>query len=78
MDIVILQDRFVKNVKALISQDELNISQRELARRMSVAEQYVSDYLRLKSSPGLDVISKFATALGVDPAELLAEPVHAY
>lgn len=78
MDIVILQDRFVKNVKALISQDELNISQRELARRMSVAEQYVSDYLRLKSSQGLDVISKFAKALGVDPAELLAEPVHAH
>ena len=78
MDIVILQDRFVQNVKAMIGHDELNISQRELARRMNVAEQYVSDYLRLKSSPGLDVIAKFATALGVDPAELLAEPVHAH
>ena len=72
-----LQDRFVQNVKAMIGRDELNISQRELARRMGVTEQFVSNYLHQTRSPGLVVIAKFATALGVDPAELLAEPVHA-
>lgn len=46
-------------------------NQSDLARTMGVHRVYVSRYLTGRHSPGLDVIERFADALGCDPAELL-------
>ena len=46
-------------------------NQSDLARTMGVHRVYVSRYLTGRHSPGLDVIERFADALGCDPVELL-------
>lgn len=71
-----LQERFTKNLQRELH--DRGWSQSDLARRMGVAPQYVQKYLRGITSPGLDVIEKFATALGLeDPCDLLQAAVAA-
>jgi transcriptional regulator with XRE-family HTH domain len=69
---VTLQERFRENVNHLLV--EKCISRSELARMMNAKPQYVTDYLNGRISPGLNVIVRFADALGVDPLSLLCEP----
>ena len=76
MDNVTLQERFRENVVRLIA--ERGITRSELAREMGVGAAYVTEYLSGRVSPGLDVLARFSTALGVDPSELLLEPSHAH
>ena len=71
---VILQQRFRDAVTSKMH--DLDLSQSDLARRMRVTPQYVSKCLRGEQSPGLDVIERFASSLGLDdPADLLAERI---
>lgn len=70
-----LQDRFRENVNHILV--ERGLSRSDLARLMDVAPQYVTDYLQGYKSPGLNVITRFAAALDVDPGILLCEPVPA-
>lgn len=66
---MVLQDTF--RAKVLAALDERGWSQSELARRMDVTRSMVSQYLNKRIQPGLDVVEKFATALEVDPWNLV-------
>ena len=68
---VLLEKRFVKRTTEAL--DQLGITQAELARRMHVSRAMVNQYLTGRSAPGLDVVERFASALELDPLELLAE-----
>ncbi|WP_437227506.1 helix-turn-helix domain-containing protein [Planctomicrobium sp. SH661] len=68
---VILHKNFKTNVRLAI--DWLEINQSELARRLNVSAQLVSEYLRTNKCPSLDMVERFATALHVtDPWDLLS------
>lgn len=48
----------------------------ELGEAIGHDKQYVNRYLNGHSSPGLDVLEKFAFAFGVTPSQLIAdEPI---
>lgn len=69
---MILRDRFVRKVNE--ARDVAGISKAELARRMGVSPQFVSQYLNEQNptTPGLDIVERFAIALGLpDPSMLL-------
>lgn len=72
-----LPQRFRENVCRIMA--DQGITRADLARKMDVPPQYVTNYLNGKASaPGLDVVSKFADGLGLeDPADLLLEPAAA-
>lgn len=69
-------DSFRINLSALLQAKGL--SQSDLGRAMGVTASMVNQYLAGKSTPGLDVLTRFATALGVQAWELIkpsgAEP----
>lgn len=67
---MILNTLFCQHVKEILEAE--SISQAELARRMEVKPQMVSQYLRGEVCPGLDVVERFAIALGVHPSTLLS------
>ena len=64
-----LSDVFVSN--ALQAVEKRGISKSELARRVGIDPASTAKYLSGKTKPGIDVIEKFAEALGVSPAWLL-------
>ena len=72
-----LQQRFVANVNRLMH--EYGWSRVHLAELMGCSSGYVTDYLGShrggtpSRSPGLEVVARFATALNVDPSELLVD-----
>ncbi|QDT54601.1 helix-turn-helix protein [Caulifigura coniformis] len=68
---MVLQQRFQTNVASLIA--GLGWTQAELARQIGVSRSLVHTYMSGDSSPGLEVVQRFADALGVDPARLLSE-----
>ena len=68
---MILQDRFRARLKEQM--EATSLTQSELARRMKVSQQFVSQYLRGEACPGLDVVERFAKAAGfADPTECLS------
>lgn len=77
MDAVTLQQRFIENVNRLL--EERGWSRVHLAELMECSPGFVTDYLGSKNggpvrcSPGLEVVARFATALEVDPSELLVD-----
>lgn len=50
---------------------ELGLTQRELADRMGVSQAYVAGMESGVSTPGLNVVAKFAEALNTTPIALL-------
>lgn len=74
MDVSKLQKHFLKNVVEIL--DERGWTRTVLAKRMGVDQPYISRYLNGKVCPGLDVIERFAKALGEDAVDLLRERVH--
>lgn len=65
-----LHERFKKRVREALHAED--ISQAELARRMRVSSQMVSNYLSHDGPcPSLDVIENFATALGIEDGAIL-------
>ena len=60
---VVLQEEFRRIVKDELARQ--GMSQRELARRMGVANPMVNQYLTGKICPGLDVVEKFFNALHI-------------
>ena len=64
-----LYRRFQLRVKEALEAE--GISQAELARRMKVTPQMVSQYINGGSSPGLDLVERFAVALSLDDPLLL-------
>lgn len=66
---MILDERFRTKVEAALKMH--GWSQSELARRMSVDRQFVFKYLRQGVSPGTETIEKFASALQLDPGNLV-------
>jgi transcriptional regulator with XRE-family HTH domain len=69
MDGMILDDRFRTKVEEALKYH--GWTQSELARRMGVGRQYISQYLRQGISPRTETIEKFAEALHVDPGNLV-------
>lgn len=65
----ILRERFP--VKVEEARKLKGWSKTELARRMGVTPQYVTNYTKVSQNTGLVVVTKFAEALEVDPANLL-------
>jgi ribosome-binding protein aMBF1 (putative translation factor) len=59
----------------LIRRDELEISQRELARRMGVSGALISRLEREIEGPSDEVARKLSEALGVDVTLFLPDPV---
>lgn len=54
--------------------DETGMSQSDIARKMKVTRSLVSQYLSGHRCPGLDMVVRFADALGIEePIELLSE-----
>jgi transcriptional regulator with XRE-family HTH domain len=66
---VILHDRF--RTKLALALQERGWSQSELARRMSMSQPNVGDYLHGRRCPGLDTVERFAIALGCEPENLI-------
>lgn len=72
--LVILQERFRQRVRAEL--ESRGWSQGELARRMNVSPQFVSQYLNGQRSPGLDLVQRFSETFDLnDPIELLEPSV---
>lgn len=72
MENVELKNRFIR--KANEAMQLQGWSKAELARRMGVSAQFVGQYLGSEnpSTPGLDVVERFARALGLeDPGALI-------
>ncbi|TWT47951.1 helix-turn-helix protein [Thalassoglobus neptunius] len=67
---MVLQETFRRIVKVEIARQ--GISQRELARKMGVAQPMVNRYLTGKICPVLDVVEKFLVALDL-PLEIPSE-----
>ena len=65
-----LGEIFRRNLERLMRESRL--SQAELAKRIAIPPQSIFKYLKGRRSPGLDVLGRIATGLGVTPHELLA------
>lgn len=66
---MILDERFRTKVEAAMKLH--GWSQSELARRMNVDRQFVFQYLKQGVSPRTETIEKFASALQLDPGNLV-------
>jgi len=66
---MILDERFRTKVEAALKMH--GWTQSELSRRMGVERQYVYQYLKAGVSPRTETIEKFASALQVDPGNLI-------
>lgn len=64
-----LHERFQLRLREVM--DAIGITQSDLAKRMNVPRQMVSQYLNGPTCPSLDVVEKFATALGLEDADVL-------
>ena len=62
-------ERFARRLRELRVQRGL--TQAELAKRAEVTTTYVSKLESAGAAPGIDLVEKLATALGVAPAELI-------
>ena len=60
---------FAKNIKR--RRLELGLSQEQLAEKLAVTRQTVSNWERSVSFPDLPALERIAEALGTDPAELI-------
>ncbi len=47
------------------------LSQTEIAKKIGIGQQTVSEYLHGKSMPALDTFANLCAVLDVDPAEIL-------
>lgn len=70
-----LHDAFLCNLERHMAATAM--TRTELARRMNVSKPYISNMLKGKFVPGLEVITKVAKAIGVPPVSLLVEPAEA-
>lgn len=69
---VILQERFQSKLRQALTVN--GWTQADLARRMGASPQFVGQYASGVRCPGLDVVERFATALGLpDPGLLIDE-----
>jgi transcriptional regulator with XRE-family HTH domain len=67
-----LRQVFAANLRRL--RHAKGISQEDLAYEADVNRSYMSTLERGASYPGLEIIGKLATVLGVEPAELIKLP----
>lgn len=62
---------FIRNVRERM--DELGINQTELAERLDRDKSHVSSMLSGRRHPGLQSLEAFASALRLEPSDLLSE-----
>jgi transcriptional regulator with XRE-family HTH domain len=67
-----LRQTFAANLRRL--RHEKGLSQEQLAYEADVNRTYVSKIEKGSTYVGLEIISKFAAVLNVEPAELLKKP----
>ena len=67
-----LQQHFRDNLASALR--TRGMTQSALARLMNISPQTVGDYYHGRKSPGLEVVERFAHALGLNPMDLLTEP----
>lgn len=65
-----LAQAFRRNVRARMA--AMAISQADLAEELKVTPSFVSQMLSGHRNPGLESLAEFGKALGVQPADLLA------
>ncbi len=68
-----LREVFATNLRQL--RHDKGISQEDLAYEADINRTYISKLEKGISYPGLEIIGKLATVLGVEPAVLLKLPV---
>jgi ribosome-binding protein aMBF1 (putative translation factor) len=71
-DMIMLAEFFRTNVRRYMRQH--GCTQESLARTMNVSQPYISQIVTGKFSPGLDVVENVASALEIDPLDLLRPP----
>jgi transcriptional regulator with XRE-family HTH domain len=69
MELAVRQQLFIENIDAELKR--IGSSRAELGRRMDVSQQVIAPYLSGKRCSGLNMVEKFATALGTHPSKLL-------
>lgn len=62
---------FIKNVKQILENN--GMTQAELARKLGMTPQQISQTLALKFAPNLETIDKIAYALGTTPERLISK-----
>ena len=66
---MIMLEQIRQRITETIKQSEL--TQTELARRLGVGQQTISEYIRGKSMPALDTFAKLCAILDVDANDIL-------
>lgn len=61
----IIRARLIETIKGS------GLTQTEIARRLGVGQQTISEYIRCKSMPALDTFANLCIILDVDPAYIL-------
>ena len=69
-----LRETVAANIRRI--RKEKGISQEELADRAGVNRNYVGMVERCENAPTVDLLEKFAEALGVEPIEFLLQSEH--
>ncbi|KAA6482932.1 helix-turn-helix domain-containing protein [Agrobacterium sp. SHOUNA12C] len=64
-----IRETFAKNLRRL--RQAKKMSQEELAHHSDTDRTYISSLERRVYSPSIEVLDRLATALGVEPADLL-------
>jgi len=65
-----IYSNFIENVEKLIA--DHNITKAELAKRVEMSPPAITEYLKGRRVPGLEVIEVFAMALGTTPWVLIS------
>ncbi|MEI8022366.1 MAG: helix-turn-helix transcriptional regulator [Schlesneria sp.] len=71
MENVTLQNRFQRKLRVALEAN--GWTQQDMADKLGCSNQMVSQYLLGRRCPGLDVIEKFATTLGLPDAASLID-----
>lgn len=66
---MITLEQIRNNLQEAIKQSGL--TQTELAKRLGIGQQTISEYLHNKSMPALDTFANLCAVLDLDPAEIL-------
>lgn len=66
---MITLEQIRNNLQEAIKQSGL--TQTELAKRLGIGQQTISEYLHSKSMPALDTFANLCAVLDLDPAEIL-------
>lgn len=68
---MVLHERFKTKLQQALR--ERGWSQTEFARRLNVDQSTVNQYVKGRACPGLDLVERYASVLGVEPHNMIDE-----